>query len=271
MKCLICGQLSLPGAKLCLDCKAARKRAFEATVTQPLLATGAAGAVRSSARAQRLLKSSQPLKESARRAAKAALAQPPLAAATETAPPISRRRVPWPAIIAAGCVAIAVIGYFGHWFGGKSDTMAAVPESVNVAAPADAPPSGASMPATVAAPSTVAPPAGISTDVPEPEPAPAPRSEVNKRARARVDKPPVALPTAEPAPPPEVVVVAPPPPPVIREAPRVDPFQAMYDAIARCPRDSRSACEQRLRSQYCEGHWGQVAQCASIPYVDHGS
>src|SRR5450759_421860 len=38
MKCLICGRLSLPGAKLCLDCKSARKRAFDATVTQPLLA-----------------------------------------------------------------------------------------------------------------------------------------------------------------------------------------------------------------------------------------
>jgi hypothetical protein len=47
----------------------------------------------------------------------------------------------------------------------------------------------------------------------------------------------------------------------------------MIDAIARCPRDdisNRVSCEQRLRAQYCEGHWGQVAQCASIPYSDHG-
>jgi hypothetical protein len=38
MKCQICGRSSLTGAKLCSDCRAARKRAFAATVTQPLLA-----------------------------------------------------------------------------------------------------------------------------------------------------------------------------------------------------------------------------------------
>ena len=37
MNCKICGQESMPGAKLCADCRSARKRAFAATVTQPLL------------------------------------------------------------------------------------------------------------------------------------------------------------------------------------------------------------------------------------------
>ena len=38
MKCRICGSECPPGAKLCRDCAAARKRAFAATVTMPLLA-----------------------------------------------------------------------------------------------------------------------------------------------------------------------------------------------------------------------------------------
>jgi hypothetical protein len=45
----------------------------------------------------------------------------------------------------------------------------------------------------------------------------------------------------------------------------------MSDAIARCPLDlSRFSCEQRLRAQYCEGHWGQAPQCPSIPYTERG-
>ena len=40
MKCRICGSECPPGAKLCRDCAAARKRAFAATVTVPLLAAG---------------------------------------------------------------------------------------------------------------------------------------------------------------------------------------------------------------------------------------
>jgi len=43
MKCRICGCEAPAGAKLCKDCAAARKRAFAATVTQPLL-LAAAGA-----------------------------------------------------------------------------------------------------------------------------------------------------------------------------------------------------------------------------------
>src|SRR5215469_12957518 len=43
MKCRICGCEAPAGAKLCKDCAAARKRAFAATVTQPLI-LAAAGA-----------------------------------------------------------------------------------------------------------------------------------------------------------------------------------------------------------------------------------
>ena len=45
MKCRICASECPPGAKLCRDCAAARKRAFAATVTQPLLAAAGAPSV----------------------------------------------------------------------------------------------------------------------------------------------------------------------------------------------------------------------------------
>jgi hypothetical protein len=273
MKCLICGRLSLPGAKLCLDCKAARKRAFDATVTQPLLAAaGASGATRA---APRLLKSRQPVPHAARRAAKKALAaQAQSNLASEIVPPPPPQRAPrWPMILGSVILIAAVLGYFGHWFSGaKSDTAAAVPEHLDAQSPAASSPKVSATMPMQAAPAASA---SVSREAEVVEPAVPPKVDASKKPnpRARVEKAPVALPPPEPAPAPEVVVVAPPPPPVVREPPRVDPFQAMYDAIARCSRDTsdRAACERRARTQYCEGHWGQVAQCASIPYVDHGS
>jgi hypothetical protein len=276
MKCLICGRLSLPGAKLCLDCKAARKRAFDATVTQPLLA--AAGAARNSRAKPRLLKPSQSVPDAARRAAKMALAaQAQAKIASEPAEPASRRGNRWPIIIGGACLVLAAVGYFGHWFGtGKSDTFAAVPERPAIESPAASivRASTSSETAAQVGASAVVP---VVTDVASVEPpTPATKADAVKRPnlRSRVEKAPVAVPLPEPPPPPQPVAAAPaPPPPVVREAPRVDPFQVMIDAIARCPRNDisgRASCEQRLRAQYCEGHWGQVPQCASIPYVDHG-
>jgi hypothetical protein len=52
------------------------------------------------------------------------------------------------------------------------------------------------------------------------------------------------------------------PPP--QETPPPDRWQSMSDAIARCGGEGFLAaviCEQRARLQYCDGHWGQVAQC----------
>jgi hypothetical protein len=275
MKCQICGQISLPGAKLCLDCKAARKRAFDATVTQPLLA--AAGAARGSAAAPRLLKPSQSVPDAARRAAKIALAVQAQSKIVSESPP--RRAGRWPIIVGAICIVVAVVGFLGHWFGAsKSDTFAAVP--IERPATRDSPAASlvarASTPGETAAPSAAAAkvPVVINAAVVVP-PAAATKADAAARpsARPRPEKAPISLPPPEPLPPPVVAIVRPPPPPIVREVPRPDRWQLMNEAIARCPRDdisSRVSCEQRLRAQYCEGHWGQVAQCASIPYTDHG-
>jgi hypothetical protein len=46
----------------------------------------------------------------------------------------------------------------------------------------------------------------------------------------------------------------------------------MADAIAQCGREGFFAgvvCEQRVRLQYCEGHWGQAAQCPNGIVNEH--
>ena len=276
MRCLICGQLSLPGAKLCLDCKAARQRAFDATVTQPLLAR--AGAARGAAAPLRLFKPSQSVPDAARRAAKMALAaQAQSNIATESPP---RRADQWPIIVGAiGIVLVVfVVISAGHWSGAtKSDTFAAVPIEPVAAhySAAAASIAGSSTPrvAVASAAATVPVVANPAAVLP---PAAATKADATARpnARQRPEKAPITLPPPELSPPPVVAIERPPPPPpVVREVPRPDRWQLMNEAIARCPRDEISArvsCEQRLRAQYCEGHWGQVAQCASIPYTDHG-
>jgi hypothetical protein len=275
MKCLICGRVSLSGAKLCPDCKAARKRAFDATVTQPLLA--AAGAARGSAAAPRLLKPSQSVPDAARRAAKMALtAQAQSKIVTESSP---RRAGRWPIIVGAICIVVVVVGYAGHWFGAsKSDTFAAVPVELPAAQGSPA----ASSIARASTPGPTAAPTGVAAKVPvvisaiavvPPTAATKADAAVRPNARPRPEKAPITLPPPEPLPPPVVAIVRPPPPAVVREIPRPDRWQLMNEAIARCPRDDisgRVSCEQRLLAQYCEGLWGQVAQCASIPYTDHG-
>jgi hypothetical protein len=59
----------------------------------------------------------------------------------------------------------------------------------------------------------------------------------------------------------------------VREAPAPDRWQVMADQINRCGRDGFFAgviCEQRVRLKYCEGYWGQAAQCPSGIPNDHG-
>ena len=116
--------------------------------------------------------------------------------------------------------------------------------------------------------------APLIAEVPVFQPAVPARIEAPRRQNARARPPSPVVAEIAPEPPPAVQPAEPlPPPPVVREAPRPDPWQPLNDALARCPRDDilgRSICEYRVRSQYCNGHWGQVPQCASIPYIDHG-
>ncbi len=270
MKCQICGRASAPGAKLCSDCRSARQRAFDATVTQPLLAAAAAG--RASRSSSRLLRPRRSSSDAARRSA--IQAQAANAASADKAPSKAR----WP-LAAAGLAIVLLAGaYVTQHFGATTQTGASAPAHPD-AAPGDAPVATRTAPATAtpkAAPTGV-PAAPVLTQVPAFVPSPTgiyTGTESPKRpsARARPPAPVAAAPPPE-APPVEAAPVPAPPPPVVRDVPRPDPWQPMNDALARCPRDAmseRMMCEQRVRTRYCDGQWGQVPQCASIPYIEHG-
>ncbi|MEP6996563.1 MAG: hypothetical protein ABI900_02890, partial [Betaproteobacteria bacterium] len=95
------------------------------------------------------------------------------------------------------------------------------------------------------------------------------KAPVPRRANAT----PKAVVTAPEAPP-EVEIVRVPPlalAPAPRQVPRADTWRQMNQAIGSCPEGflARVVCEQRVRLQYCEGHWGQVPQCPGGPKADH--
>ena len=270
MSCKICGRQTAPGAKLCVDCRAARKRAFDATITQPLLALAGAGPV--SRTISRLRRSDRSPEAQARRAArKAAKAQ-----AVAPAPPVAVQKTPrsqallW-FLLSIGVVLAGIAGWY-------------LPNHTPPASE-DGPPS-ATTPAT---PQGV--PGGVEPAKSAPEPSQGlstlpPLPPMVERELVPYSPAPVKAAPKRPAPVPKAVVAPVEPPAeveVVRPAPaalapippapaaRVDPWQQMAAAIGRCP-DSfleRVICEQRIRLQYCDGHWGQVAQCPGGPSADH--
>jgi hypothetical protein len=110
--------------------------------------------------------------------------------------------------------------------------------------------------------------------------APSKVATVTRVAQKRVVEPPPApsvpaVPRFGSAPEPESPGPAPAPviAPPVPEAPPPDRWQVMADSISRCGREGFFAgviCEQRVRIKYCEGYWGQAAQCPSGISNDHG-
>lgn len=262
MKCRICGSEGPKGAKLCKDCAAARKRAFAATVTEPmLLAAAGAPSVSQPRFAPRPARPRNPQSRSpAISPLQAALdsERKPVAAARVT----SRRRLrlAWPVTVVgvAGLVLLA--------------TIAAVVNRRNHDASAEVssePPVATSPP-----PAIVAPESQTSAGTPEMVGPPEPP---HKAPRARK---PAASNEAQSAPVivPQVVTVDPPPRPVAQasrmaEPVRLDPLQILNEALSGCARRDmldRPTCEQRARVQYCGNAWGQVPQCPIGPGTDHG-
>jgi hypothetical protein len=267
MSCQICGRSSAPGAKLCLDCRAARKRAFDATITQPLLAMAGAGTVsRTLSRLRRSDSSPEAKARRAARKAKAANDAAPAAVAPAAAPSRVSRSILW-AGLAIGVVVAAIAGW-------HLPTRA--PEAPDAGASSSATPAVPSQPAPGAEPARINPPAA---SAPQPLPTIV-ESELVPHAPAVLK--PVTPKRATPAPklvpppeaPAEVEIVKPQPapaPPAPKPQLRIDPWQQMGEAIARCPVDflGRVVCEQKVRLQYCEGQWGKVPQCPGGPSADH--
>lgn len=266
-KCLICGRASLPGAKLCADCSSARKRAFAATVTQPLLAAASA---RTGAR---LLKPSQSVAATARRSAERAL-MAKLAPPASIAVPQGRRAIWMIAMIVTVLVVTATFAARHVFVAPKVEpAIAAEPSSPPVPAPVSvsAPVPLATFTAKPGLAAPIADPAATSAAGTD---APAIRADAAKRAAARPRVTPVEVtpPPAEPAPVVQTLAVAPAAPPPPREAPRPDPWQQLNDSLARCAGGlfDRMVCDQRVRAQFCEGQWGQVPQCPTRTPTDRG-
>lgn len=307
MKCRICGSEAPAGAKLCKDCAAARKRAFAATVTQPLLLAAAGAPSVSQPRfslkpakpqnpkpaAKSIPKSPSARQEPAAVSPTAAKTRaierisaspaispltPATAPARQTVTPVrqpERRRLSlrsslrW-LLLAAGIAFAAVL--LAIMVTLRHNYTA----SEEVAAPLPA--------ATVPAPPETAPaaPAGqvasLTTAAAAPEVETAALS-ATKPAPSKSRRKAVVTDEAVKAPKPEPAIVADPTPRDVVAPQRVidtarpDPLRVLNDALARCAREdllNRPGCEQQARVRSCGNWWGQIPQCPIGPATDHG-
>jgi|SRR5208283_2192765 len=268
MKCRICASECPPGAKLCRDCAAARKRAFAATVTQPLLAAAGAPSIGRPRFAPRPARG-RPAKIPAPVAGRS---EAVMAASAADAKPKAKKPIGVQWLLLALAAACAVIYLLLRVLFAPHAQPNDATASGETASPSDTP-------AVSLAPTVVAPVTPVLPSVSEESnaatgivPKDANAKTRHKVATARVE-PPRALPAPPPpAPAPQPVAAAPAAPPPEVEAPR-DPWQAMNEGLSRCGREDwihREACEQRLRLQYCPNHWGVVWQCPIGPMTDHG-
>jgi hypothetical protein len=308
MKCRICGCECPPGAKLCRDCAAARKRAFAATVTMPLLA--AAGVPTASG--LRFVPKPKPIRKT----------KPPREASAQTAAPVSVRRgqevfrpevvAPRPApgsmkairrgerearsprasardrparrmpliAIAGATMLVAVIAVLELRTVGGNDRASDTPD----VAPSET--SHMTVPAAPAAPTPAEPQAAtaampvaadaqnqLAAEVPPAGPdaiaVVPPKPAARKRSPETVRTPAPVQPAVAEEPAPKVAAA----PAQRAETARTDPLQSFDVALARCAREdlmARVGCEQRVRLQYCGDAWGQIAQCSIGRATEHG-
>ena len=271
MKCMICGGQTLPGAKLCLPCRAALRRARDDTISELL-----------------------PLPR--RREAFAFSHSPDIGRAAPLAPAVrpvsersiagsrSRRRLSSAQLHAAAVVAFVtaagVLTFIMARELQRERTPAGVAESVvQVAEPKGVTPRVS--PSTMLGNardemrSASAPVDSAEPDLPIAPPPVERKSDRPSKAKAIAAKVPVVLeplPASAPVDPSPNVIPAPPPPaPIVRATPP-DRVQLLAGALANCSGDflARIGCEHRARAQYCEGQWGQNPQCPAGISNDHG-
>ena len=272
MKCNICGGRTLPGAKLCLPCRAALRRARDDTVSELLplprrLEAMAFPVARTVSRTLDMV--------GVRRARRHAKATAPTAspAARSTSSPLQTTA------IALFALAVGFLAYgFAQQLRGGHEVSVTHP----TAAPVSAAPQSAISPTALAAEAwrntALAPlPTGETSSETAPA-AEAPRVEPVKprknssvaRTSAKADS--VAIASAELVP----SIVAAAPKTVAEDTPATvvpDRWQSLSAALGRCTVGnifSRFACEHGARARFCDGYWGQVAQCPGGVINDHG-
>lgn len=272
MKCTICGGRTLPGAKLCLPCRAALRRARDDTVSEflPLPRRLEALAVSGMSTLSRPI--SIIAKRRARRRSRDATNVPSIN--VKLAPSYPPLRA---AAIALFAMAVGVLAYgFAEQLRGDHQASLVPPDR-----PVDAKPVAQQTfvsPASLAAEArtVVMAPAEQPNVVPE---QPAARAVappvVQHRPRKTAPAPSplplkVEAPTTTPVEVTPLVVAAAPAPP----APKVAPnrWQLLAAALDRCSGNlfARIACAHVARAQYCDGYWGQVTQCPAGVANDHG-
>ena len=269
MKCMICGGQTLPGAKLCLPCRAALRRARDDTISEllPLPRRREAFAFSHSPD----IGSPAPLAPVARRAEAGASRSRRLSSAQLHA-----------TAVIAFVAAAGVLTFIMTRELQRERVSAGVPEvSVQTATPDGVTPrvSPATMLGNARDESRPAPvPIDPQlSDAPLSEPAPVERkADRPVRAKAAAAKAPVLLdpfPASMPPEPPVIITAPPPPPapPVVRASPP-DRAQLLAAGLAQCTGSflSRVGCEHRARAQHCEGQWGQIPQCPAGISNDHG-
>ena len=282
MKCRICASECPPGAKVCGDCAAARKRAFAATVTQPLLAAMGAPSVSQPRFAPRPAQRKLVSRFASSSATRSETPVAPSTADHGTAP--GRVSLKWLllGVAMATTIVFVVIRILasGHAADNAEVAADAAGGTTALLAPRDAAPAIAAP--SVAAPRETAqnPPVAEGTGVAPPDAKTDARVALKnaapktggRKAAGKVEAATGASLEA-PAPKAEPVAAAPRRAPLrVADAPR-DPWQAMNEGLSRCAREdflSRFACEQRLRQQYCPNYWGLVPQCAIGRTTDHG-
>ncbi len=248
--CRICQGPTLPGMRLCTQCKAALKRARQETVSELIPAP--------------------PLRAPAARSRRGPKAEP----AVEAAPPRARSTLGGAraTAIVLSVVAAMAVGYAALRFARAVPATLPAPPVASTAAPAAPAPGPAARPEPAApvarqAPTLFVAPASASRLVR----APAPKRAPEAAPAALPPEPPATARFAAATEPPAAPPVA--APPASSPAPKPNRWQLMAEALAQCGRDGFLAgviCDQRTRLQYCEGYWGQVAQCPNGIPNDHG-
>jgi hypothetical protein len=273
MKCMICGGKTLPGAKLCLPCRSALRRARDDTVSELLplprrldvLAYQHAHTVTGSpSRTSIATKEKRARKTDAKRA------------------PAPARSLPhggWQlAVLAIVVLVLAILGGMAvrqshdahadtrdlH-----SSTAVVVDTRVSPAAMAAEARNSAELSAS---PTLSDAPAPAETVLPEPV-----HKDRTKPEKTRVLAP-RPMPVADAAnafgpPIEEAVSAVAAPKPDIASSPTPDRWQLLSGRLSGCAGANlfaRVGCEHAARAQYCEGYWGQVAQCPAGIANEHG-
>ena len=267
MRCKICGRECPPGAKICRDCVAARKRAFAVTVTLPLLATAGAPSVAEPRFAPRLVRAKPPVTPPV----DSVVSRPEAPAALPLHVVPRTLGVHWMliGIAMAATIVVLLVKVLGNGSNGRAT------DEVSAAASTAAPPSALTAPAQSLQPDTgIAKVNPVSVGTPGDLPAAksASAKSLQRRAPPRPEGASAVVAAAPPPPEPAAAVRTPAPPPRTIEAPR-DPWQAMNEGLSRCAREdlfSRPGCEERVRQQYCPNYWGLVPQCPIGRSNDHG-